>query len=143
MKAGTLAIAATVLIVVGVAIESGDSARNRADYLKARAQIAALREALTRYQADNGFYPTTDQGLSVLGEYYSDRPGELAWEHDPEMVFPRLRSVRPHPIDPWGRPYFYQSDGQAYVLKSFGPNGSRHGSNHKILVAHSPQHSSN
>src|SRR5208282_6178424 len=123
MKAGKLAIAAIILIVVavlGVAIESGYSARNRADYLKARAQIAELQEALRRYQADNGYYPTTDQGLSALGEYYSDRPGEPeAWELDPDMVLPRRPSVHPHPPDPWGGPYFYRSDGQTYVLKSF------------------------
>ena len=27
------------------------------------------------------------------------------------------------PLDPWGTPYFYQSDGNAYVLKSFGADG--------------------
>jgi general secretion pathway protein G len=27
------------------------------------------------------------------------------------------------PQDPWGTAYFYQSDGNSYVLKSFGPDG--------------------
>ena len=27
------------------------------------------------------------------------------------------------PLDPWGNPYFYQSDGNNYVLKSFGADG--------------------
>jgi general secretion pathway protein G len=27
------------------------------------------------------------------------------------------------PRDPWGHPYFYQSDGNSYVLKSLGPDG--------------------
>ena len=137
MKAAKLALAAIILIVV--AVFGAAIARNRADYSKARAQIAELQEALRRYHTDNGFYPTTEQGLSVLGEYYSDRPGEPeAWEGDPDMVFPRRRSARPHPTDPWGRPYLYQSDGLSYVLKSFGPNGFQGGED-KILAAHSPQ----
>jgi general secretion pathway protein G len=27
------------------------------------------------------------------------------------------------PADPWGHPYFYQSDGNSYVLKSYGADG--------------------
>jgi len=30
----------------------------------------------------------------------------------------------PSPLDPWGRRYFYQSDGGGYVLGSFGPHRS-------------------
>ena len=32
------------------------------------------------------------------------------------------------PLDPWGTPYFYQSDGNAYVLKSYGADGKPGGS---------------
>jgi general secretion pathway protein G len=147
MKATKLARVAIILFVAAVltaAIESEKSARNRADYSKARAQIAVLQEALRRYWIDNGSYPTTDAGLSALGGYYSDRRGEAeTWELDPDIAFPRRHSVRPHPTDPWGNPYFYQSDGQTYVLKSLGPNGSQTEDENKNLIAHSPEPPSN
>jgi general secretion pathway protein G len=32
------------------------------------------------------------------------------------------------PLDPWGTQYFYQSDGNAYILKSLGADGKPGGS---------------
>jgi hypothetical protein len=49
---------------------------------------------------------------------------------------PRQLQVR-WPLDPWGRPYFYQSDGAGYELRSFGPNGFNGGED-KTLIARSP-----
>jgi len=31
------------------------------------------------------------------------------------------------PKDPWGNSYYYQSDGNSYVLKSFGADGQEGG----------------
>src|SRR5208337_3221498 len=106
MKAGKLAIAAIIVIAaLGVAIEGERSARSRANYSKARAHIAELQEALRRYRMDNGAYPTTDQGLEALAWHFDG-----VWELDSNMVVPRRSPARPL-SDPWGRPYFYQSDG--------------------------------
>jgi general secretion pathway protein G len=117
--------------VVLVLIENNRISLERTRYSKARAQIAALQSVLKRYYQDNGSYPTTDQGLSALApEYYVDL--------DAGMVFPRQPPRRLPLLDPWGRPYFYQSDGQDYVLESFGPDGSGHDSNKAGLIAHSP-----
>ena len=49
--------------------------------------MAELQEALRRYHADNGYYPTTDQGLFELRDYYSLEGG--TWDGDPGMVLPR------------------------------------------------------
>jgi general secretion pathway protein G len=69
-------------IVVGIQIEG--TRWNKARYSKTRFQIAELQVALERYRADYGYYPTTDQGLSALGEYYSDGP----WQFEPPEIDP-------------------------------------------------------
>jgi general secretion pathway protein G len=109
-------------IVVGIQIEG--TRWNKDRYSKTRFQIAELQVALERYRADYGYYPTTDQGLSALGEYYSDGPWQFEPpEIDPGMVYPRRPYAGPHPTDAWGNSYCYESDGNRYELRSFGPNG--------------------
>ncbi len=136
-------VAELALVVIGlvifVGIQSERTRLNKVRYSETRAQIAELQEALERYHADNGYYPTTEQGLSALGEYYSDgRWQDEAPEIDPGMVLPRRPYKGPHPTDAWGNPYFYDSDGNMYELRSFGPNGFPQDSEDKALVARSP-----
>ncbi len=136
-RSGILAAAAIAIALV-VAIESERISLNRARDSRARAQIAELQEALRRYYLDNGSYPTTDQGLEALvGDYIMGGPSKI----DPGMVFPRPAPSRPRPpLDPWRHPYSYESDGQSYVLKSFGP-GSLLGDSSEdgALTASSPE----
>jgi general secretion pathway protein G len=123
-----------LLIIVG--IQSERTRLNEARYSQTRFRMAELQVALERYRADHGYYPTTDQGLSALGEYYSDGPWEFGPpEIDPGMVYPRRPFTGPHPTDAWGNRYFYESDGDLYELRSFGPNASKD----KTLVARSPR----
>ena len=134
--AAALALVIGLVIVAGIRIERTHLIRAR--YTEARTQIAALQVALERYHADNGYYPTTDEGLSVLGDYYSDG----LWSAptiDPGMVYPHRPPTDPHPTDPWGNPYLYQSDGNVYELRSFGPNGFPQDSEDKALFARSPR----
>ena len=131
--------AALMLFVLMVGIVIGTQSElahlNKARYSKTRFQIAELQTALERYRVDNGYYPTTDQGLSALGKYYTDGPWKFEPpEIDPGMVYPRRPVSGPHPADAWGNPYFYESDGNAYELRSLGPNGSED----RTLVARSP-----
>jgi general secretion pathway protein G len=136
-------LAALALVVIGLVIVVGIRTERtqliRARYIEARAQIAELQLALEHYQADYGYYPTTDRGLSALGDYYSDGPWQFSAPEDPGMVYPRRPPTRPHPTDPWGNPYLYQSDGNTYELRSFGPNGFLQDSEDKALVARSPR----
>jgi len=137
VRSGILAAAAIAIALI-VAIESERISLNRARDSRARAQIAELQEALRRYYLDNGSYPTTDQGLEALvGDYIKGRPSEI----DPGMVFPRLPPPRSGPLlDPWRRPYSYESDGQSYVLKSLGPGSLlRDSSEGAALTARSPE----
>ena len=107
------------ILVVGllatIVIQSLRGASDKAKRTKARADIAELKKALDRYYLDNGYYPTTDQGLRALVTPPTN--GFLPLVYYSGGYLERL------PKDPWGNPYFYQSDGNSYVLKSLGPDG--------------------
>ncbi|MFO0753460.1 MAG: type II secretion system major pseudopilin GspG [Thermodesulfovibrionales bacterium] len=80
----------------------------------AKAQIELLGQALDQYRLDIGAYPTTEQGLAAL----VTNPGEEKWEG------PYLKK-NAVPLDPWTRPYVYQSPGThgEYDLYTFGRDG--------------------
>ncbi|MGH7781159.1 MAG: type II secretion system major pseudopilin GspG [Candidatus Binataceae bacterium] len=88
---------------------------DRAKTTKAQADIQELKQALDRYYLDNGSYPTSDQGLNALVTPPSS--GRTANNYEQGGYIEKL------PSDPWGNAYFYQSDGNSYALKSFGPDG--------------------
>ena len=79
-------------------------------------QIEALGTSLDTFRLDVGRYPTTQEGLAALNQ----RPFGLdRWDG------PYLK--KDVPADPWGRPYFYRSPGEAgraYDLLSYGADGS-------------------
>jgi len=76
-----------------------------------------LATALKLYELDNGFFPATDQGLQALIKKPTSSPIPENWSG------PYLEKM---PIDPWGRPYQYQSPGihrpHDYDLFSSGKN---------------------
>jgi general secretion pathway protein G len=130
--------AAALAIALVVAIGGERISLYRARDSRAHAQIAELQEALRRYYLDNGSYPTTDQGLEALvGDYIKGGPSGI----DPGMVYPRLPPPGSGPLlDPWRHPYSYESDGQNYELKSFGPDSLLGGSSEDAaVVASSPE----
>ena len=83
---------------------------------KALADIKGIEEALHLFKLDNGFYPTTDQGIQAL----VTRPSN-ARNYNPDGYLDKL------PIDPWGNPYVYFSDGQDFIIKSYGADGQEGG----------------
>lgn len=85
----------------------------------ADAQINSLFSvALDMYEADNGKFPTTAQGLQALRTIPTAAPEPKNWKG-------YLKSDVPN--DPWGNPYVYRSPGQknasGYDLLSAGPDG--------------------
>ncbi len=108
-----------VILILGllatIVVQSLRGAADRARRTKAQADIAELKTALDRFYLDNGFYPTTEQGLKALVSRPSDGPPPANYEEGGY-----IESVPP---DPWGHPYFYQSEGSRYALKSFGADG--------------------
>jgi general secretion pathway protein G len=113
-------------LIIGVLAVGHRTEVRREQYARARSDISALRSELKHYWNDNGSYPTTDQGLLLLFNmtYF-----------DPGIVRPPQPGLPLNPQDPWGNSYFYQSDGDSYVLGSFGPRES--GVPDPLLFVHS------
>jgi general secretion pathway protein G len=137
MKRLVFKIATVTVIIVGLAVVVGirfeQTRLSKIRSSETRARIAGLQEALRRFHADNGYYPTTDQGLSALRNYYSLEGG--TWDGDPGMVLPRVPLRLP--LDAWGNRYLYESDGHTYTLSSPGPRGSQ--SVRDAIVVRSPK----
>jgi general secretion pathway protein G len=108
-----------VILILGllatIVVQSLRGAADKAKHTKAQADLAEIKTALDRYYLDNGYYPTTDQGLNALVTPPTN--GRVPANYESGGYIERL------PQDPWGTPYFYQSDGNSYVLKSFGADG--------------------
>src|SRR3989338_2952541 len=76
----------------------------QARMVKAKQDILAVQSALDLYKLDNGFYPSSDQGLVALVKKPSIPPVPRNWKSDGY-----LQSV---PIDPWGETYQYTNDSE-------------------------------
>jgi general secretion pathway protein G len=83
----------------------------------AQTQIANFSSVLDAFEVDNGFYPSTNDGLQALIE---QPQGASNWKG------PYLRGEIP--LDPWGvNPYVYEYPGKynekGFDLYSYGPDG--------------------
>ncbi len=93
----------------------------RTDVAKRTAATVTIRElenALKLYRADNGFYPTTDQGLEALVTAPTTSP--LPLRYNPDGYLDKV------PKDPWGNGYIYLSPGihsRDYDIESYGADG--------------------
>ena len=108
-----------VILIIGllatIVVQNLKGATDKAKRIKAQADISAFKTALDRYYLDNGSYPSTDQGLTALVSAPSN--GKVPAD------YPAGGYIEKIPNDPWGNPYVYQSDGDNYVLKSYGADG--------------------
>jgi general secretion pathway protein G len=86
---------------------------------KAAADIKAIEQALSLYKLDNGFFPTTEQGLEAL--VAPPTTGLIPRRWNPDGYLEKV------PLDPWDLPYVFESDGSAFVIRSFGADGSEGG----------------
>lgn len=83
---------------------------------KALADIKGIEEALHLFKLDNGFYPSTGQGIQALVQC-----PPAAKNCNPDGYLDKL------PTDPWGNPYAYFGDGQEFIIKSYGADGQEGG----------------
>jgi len=90
-----------------------------AKVVKARADIAAVEQALALYKLDSGNFPTSEQGLEALVSEPSTGDAPRNWREGGYME--RV------PLDPWDYPYLYAGDGRSYVLRSLGADGQEGG----------------
>ena len=91
----------------------------KAKRTKAQVQIAYMETALKLYKLDNGYYPTTEQGLQALVEPPTVGQLPKAWREGGYLEKGKV------PKDPWGNEYVYLSPGihGDLDLISYGTDG--------------------
>jgi general secretion pathway protein G len=111
-----------VMIIATLAALVVPKFTGRADQAKsaaARTDVTVnIPTALDLYELDNGFYPTSEQGLEALRNPPTTSPVPPKWNGP---------YIKKKPIDPWANPYHYVSPGihnsNSYDLYSFGKDG--------------------
>jgi general secretion pathway protein G len=90
-----------------------------AKLVKAKQDIRVLESALELYHLDNGFYPSTDQGLPALIQKPTGEPVPKNWKEG--------GYIKELPFDPWGHPYQYLQPGVHGEIDvfSYGPSGTQ------------------
>ena len=91
----------------------------RAQRVKAQVTITNLETALKTYYLDNGYYPTTDQGLDALVVEPNIDPVPGKWRKGGYLEKGKV------PLDPWGNDYIYLSPGLHgdFDIISYGLDG--------------------
>ncbi len=121
-------IAMAILALLGaVVLGNFGGAIGDAKYQKAKSDFGAFEQALERYYMDNGFYPSSDQGLQAL----VSRPSG-----DPEPnSYPKGGYIRKLQKDPWGGEYYYLDEEDSgtgnYLIISFGADKTEGGQGQK------------
>jgi len=84
-------------------------------------QIAQLEQTLGLFHLDNGFYPTTAQGLDALVNMPSTPPEPINYKRNGYM--------KKVPKDAWGREFIYECPGEHgdFDIISFGADGTEGG----------------
>ena len=84
-------------------------------------QISQLDQVLGLFHLDNGFYPTTDQGLDALVKQPTSPPEAINYKKGGYM--------KKVPKDAWGRDFIYVCPGEHgdYDISSYGPDGQEGG----------------
>ncbi len=99
---------------------------NRADEARvteAKIQIKNIETSLRLFKMDNGFYPSTEQGLQSL--ITQPVTGQIP-ENYRENGYMEKRTL---PSDPWGNAYIYISPGMQgdYDIITYGADGEQGG----------------
>ena len=83
----------------------------------ANMQIKNFKTALELFKLDNGFYPSTEQGLNSL--VHKPTIGREPTNYKKDGYIEKI------PLDPWGHPYIYRCPGEhaPYDIISYGADG--------------------
>lgn len=94
---------------------------HKARVVKAKLQIGNFSTALKKYYLDNGFYPSTEQGLKALTK--KPASGKVPRQYPSGGYMSKI------PQDPWGNDYVYISPGAhgSFDLMSYGADGQEGG----------------
>ena len=112
-----LVVVAILGILAAIVVPRVMDRPDEAKRIAARADIAALTQALKLYRLDNGFYPATDQGLAALVQKPASNPVPGNWKAGGYLD--RL------PRDPWGGDYQYLHPGVKGEIDVFSLGADR------------------
>lgn len=125
-QAGFTLIELMVVIVIlgilaGLVVPRIMDQPDQARAVKAAMQMESISTALKQFRLDNGFYPSTEQGLEAL--VTKPTVGRTP------RVFPSKGYLPKVPKDPWGQNYIYISPGQHgdFDIISLGGDGKEGG----------------
>lgn len=113
-------------ILAGLVVPRIVDQPEKARQTKAKMQMESLETALQLFKLDNGFYPTTEQGLAALVSKPSIGRVPNRWREGGYLDKGQV------PKDPWGREFVYLSPGvrnQDFDLLSKGADGEIGGEN--------------
>jgi len=102
-----------------------------AKVMDAKVQIKNFETALRLFKADNGFYPSTEQGLDAL--ISPPVTGQVP-EHYRTGGYLEKKSI---PHDPWGNEYIYISPGTKgdYDIITYGADGQPGGEGYNADIS--------
>jgi len=150
-----LVVIAIIGLLAGIVLVSLGGAREKAKIAQAESMISSIRTAIMRLDLDTSEWPSpgsaahqtpwtvwTSGGGNEVWDLNSEDAGLTQNDSDP--VYPSWSGpyINSIPLDPWGNPYFYDSDYSIYtpdltpcgdparspcadgiVIGSFGPDG--------------------
>ncbi|NIO16071.1 MAG: type II secretion system major pseudopilin GspG [Deltaproteobacteria bacterium] len=121
-RAGFTLIEIMVVIIIlgllaGLVIPKLVGRTEEAKKTQVKLQIRNIEQALKLFKLDNGFYPSTEQGLQAL--VTKPEIGRVPANYRNEAYIDRV------PKDPWGSEYIYIYPGERgdYDIVSYGADG--------------------
>ncbi len=112
-----LVVVAILGILAAIIVPRVMDRPDEAKRVAAKADVAAIVQALKLYRLDNGFYPATDQGLAALVQRPASAPVPNNWKQGGYLE--RL------PKDPWGSDYQYLNPGVKGEIDVFSLGADR------------------
>src|SRR6184192_1577188 len=94
-------VVSIIVVLLGLAISKMGNPTGFAKQTAVRADVQSIGTQLMQYEAMNGFYPTTEQGLQALVAQPESDPRPTRW-------YPFFKDL---PKDPWGTVYIYRCPG--------------------------------
>jgi general secretion pathway protein G len=112
-----MVVVVILALLAGIIVPKIMSRPEEARRAKAMIQIKELEAALNLFKIDNGFYPSTEQGLVALTA--APTTGEIPKHFKEGGYFKKV------PKDPWDHEYVYLSPGEhgEFDLISYGADG--------------------
>jgi general secretion pathway protein G len=121
-----MVVVVIMAILASIIVPKIMSRPEQARKLKAKEDVMAIQNAADLYKLDNGFAPTTDQGLNALVSKPSTPPVPRDWKDGGY-----LDAV---PLDPWGNPYQYLNEQGKLKIFSYGPEGANDSSDNTSMI---------